>query len=185
MKSFGPIQVIAPGLLGFLQLKSRGENPGELSDTYGPSIEMRDWLFQARALDWTQERGGGSPPGIGIGPGPATLGFNAFSPADLQVPASEMWWVEEFTISSGGLIATDTAMIAPAYQRPLTGTSNLYQLGPSSNAITGSATGKRVTVQARDFFLPPGSRLGILVLQNDTATSIVYSGYCRFTPLPL
>jgi len=177
----GPVQVIPPGLLGFLQIKSLGENPDALNTEYQPTIEVFPWLMEARAVDWTQDRGGGTPAGVALATG--LTGARAFSPNALVVPSNEMWWVEEYTINA--VIAVgDAAYFSCGLINPRLGVVNQYMLGDPST-IFDAGIALSAYARARGFFAPPGSELVILVSANDTATTVAYTGYVRFTPLPV
>lgn len=177
----GPVQVIPPGLLGFLQLKQQGRNPAELLESLYPVLELTDWYLQARTLDHSQAVGIAS---IAIGFGAAIQ--NLFAPTPITVPDGEMWWVEEYTVQSGNLAAaTERCQLQCAMYTPLVGTVNAYLLGDPSPDITGNAVVRRNAARARHFFAPPGAGLGFALFIQETAANITYTGFARFVRLPL
>lgn len=173
------IQVIPPGLLGFLNLKTLGANPFLLGDTYQPTIELRDWLLQADQRDFTQDVALAS---VAIGFG-ASL-FNLYSPNSIVVPSNEYWWVENYTIQTGNLgAATERCQFQCAMYTPITGTVNIYLMGDPSPDITGAATVRRNATRCGGFFAPSGAALGIAQYIQETAGNITYTGFVRFTRL--
>lgn len=182
MADFGPIQVPPPGLLSLLNLKNTGRNPERMHDTYTPTLELRDMLLQFNLLDALKTLGG-TPPGVNLTNG--QVGARSFSPVLLQVPANEIWWVEEYTVRSVlPAAATEVNQFQAAYFTPLLGSLSTYAVGEASPVVTGVAAYSRQNVAvARGFWVPPTSEIGMLVNINDTATSIAYTGYCRYNPL--
>jgi len=178
------IQVIPPGLLGYFNIKRNGINPDTLVGQYSPSIEMRDWLFHAGAENWITSRNGGVTPTIGLGPGPAVLGFKGFV-TPIIVPEGEWWYVHDFTVTTEStLVATDTVSFCVGYANPQNAPFTFCIQGDRQPLITGAATGRSGFSHAHNFFVPPGSSLGFLLVANDTASTVDYFGYLRFTPLP-
>lgn len=176
----GPIQVIPPGLLGFLQLKTSGKNPEFLDDTISPTLDVTDWYFQASLLDFTQAV---ATAARALANG--VTGIQLFSPNSIDVPQQENWWVEEYTIFAAVPAATDTCQFSCMYRTPNVGSTNPYVLGDPSPLLTGVAAAARINVaRARQFFAPAGCSLGMFVLANETAATITYNGFVRFARLP-
>jgi len=179
--SWGPVQVIPPGLLGALQLKQLGQNPHSLLAEYRPTIEVRDWLLLGNAIDRTQI----SLAAIAVPS--ATYGAANFSPNHIIVPTRELWWCYEYTVSSDLIPAGDTIQIAPSYSRPLVGTLSNYVLCPRNDVGAGAVgVASRVDVCARNFWLPPDSELGFTISTNTRAAgNTTFLGYLRYTPIPI
>lgn len=177
----GPIQVIPPGLLGLFQLKGHGENPRELATLVNPILEMRDWYFQAQALDWPQARNGGVVPTANIAAG--GVGFVAFS-TPMTVPQDEIWYVHHLTIAVGNLAATDV-FTGVATMRSVTGNDFFPGTYQGGQGFGGGANPRRTFATASGFWAPPGATCGAYVLQADTATTIPIAGFLRFTPMPI
>lgn len=182
MENSRPIQVYPPGLLGFLQLKNIGRNPEELPNVLQPTLDLFDWIMKARAEDIVPSRVA-SAPGIALANG--QIGLQRFSPNVPVTRSNEWWWVENYTVGTGTLGATDTSGFALGFLTPTVGASNLYVVGTPSPIVTGTANGRALTAFAGGFFLPPSSELVLRVMANDTATTISYSAFVRFTPLPI
>ena len=187
MREFGPIQVIPPGLLGFFELKTSGRNPDQLLSGYQPALEMFDWLMEASAIDWNKVFGAGGVAGRTVAAG--NLGYNAYtSPSGIVVPATEAWWVISYTIvSSVVTLGTSSMQIVPAFSRqsPAVAFRDLYAVGAPSAVVVGGGVGRVCSAQATGFFVPPGSDLGFILLQNETATANDFSGFLRYVPLSI
>lgn len=184
MSQFGPIQVIPPGLLSFFQLKSLGQNPDTIDSNLSPSLELRDWYMQARNVDWLNQVGAGSAPTRTLGDG--VTQFRAFSPNDIQVPSNEIWWIENFTVVAQLPNATDTAQFSCGYVRPIVGNQSPYVTGPVVGPMTGVAGKNRVLMAGSGgYWVPGGSSLGMVVMINETAGTILYAGYLRYVAIPV
>lgn len=181
---WGPIQLIPPGLLGFLNLKREGRNPETIGSEYVPTIDMREWLLQANLVDFLQISGS---PGIGLSSG--QTGPRPFSPIGITVPSGEAWWIDNFTIVTDDIDpATEAISYSPALTRPQTGTINEYMLGPpvSYPAQHGaSPTTYRLSSSVRNFWAPPGSALIPWVHWVLSGTNVILSGYLRYQALRL
>lgn len=166
----GPIQVIPPGLLGFLQLKNAGTNPREFPEVLQPVMELREWYLQAFARNHTVIDS--------VTVGAASDGFAIFP--TLITGDSVAWWVQHFSIRAE-LSAGSNAKIKPAYDNPVGGASRfLYLLGDDDEGQTPD----NIAVFARQpFFLPPNSELGVYVQRNLASQEFV--AYVRYTELPL
>lgn len=177
--SFGPIQVIPPGLIGFLNLKHAGEAPHSLLAEYRPIIDTTEWLYQADALDWVASVGSGAQAQRtfnAIGGGGAA--FATAGGTALQVPTNQMWWIHELTVVAA-TAAGEALTASLAWHR--NNVAGWYSLSPP---VTVGAS-QVFTVGARGFFLPPGAVPSLVVHQITTAGTILVSCPCRFTPLPL
>lgn len=155
MKAFepsGPIQVIPPGLLGLLQLKSpMGVNPSVLNNDVQPVIDLEKWWMRAREeyIDLATATNPYAPATYH-----SLVAFGANSPT---VPNNEWWYVRNLSgrvYSSGA--GTVTRGCRVGYLTPNIG--NVLLFGDPMEAI---AAGGSDTSLARDFWAPPGSIFGI------------------------
>lgn len=171
----GSIQVIAPGLLGFLQIKSAGQNPSGLLDDIRPTVEMRDWLFEART-ELIREV-------VAYGAGP----LNGFQPyTTMTVPQREWWYVTQLTFSTEGnplAGAGDAIVMVPAMRPEPSLTNGIVVCPPYGNPSSfGQLT---APIQGSGgFFAPPGSVLGVYLVRYAVALGASIAGMLRFTRLP-
>lgn len=175
-KPFGPIQVIAPGLLGFLQLKD-GRNPDRLSAEIEPVIEMRDWLMQARSQDSTNM----------AFTAPTGADWYPFTtPSSFTVPPSQAWYVWHLTMRASAGAGDTINDLRCAYRSIAGAATPLYHTitDMQPRVITGGATSPKVVAHAGGFWLQPGAEL-IGYIDCTAATTITVAGYLRYTPLPL
>lgn len=185
-----PVQVIPPGLLGFLQLKVGGLNPDTLLGELRGILDLTEWYFQAR---YEEPQGAGGT--LASGPfvtGAAALGYNDWATVGgtagpLTVPNGEAWMVGEYTmVYSCGAVAGDTALAVPCMKTPAS--SVPVMLANPTLSLTGSATKAR-SVPVRSigrFFAPAGSSLGFWIADNiSPAGGILYNGQIRFARLKL
>jgi len=168
---YGPIQQLPPGLLGFLQLKSQGQNPSLLADSYQPSIEMLDWLLLA------------SNETLQVGFAAGTIGGNLASStvnAVATVPNEEWWYVHRFSVGVAPVGATRISNVGLIMTLSAAGAAANFSL--ASNPVIGVAD--LVNVGAQGFFAPPGAILGwIANITNAGATNVAGSALW-FTRLP-
>lgn len=177
-----PINVIAPGLLGFFQLKQSGKNPDELSDTVIPSLEMFDWYMQARLVDSFITIGGGASSTRTSANG--VTGFVSFTTNPIEVPQGEAWWVWNYNVTTNALPAGDSVQFAPAIA--ILGASVIpYPVANLSTLIQGSAAGRPAIHGASGFFAGSGARFGLYSTVNETATNVTYAGWVRYARLQL
>lgn len=170
----GPVQVIAPGLLGFLQLKTLGRNPENFSDTIVPTMDVRTWYMEARHQLVTQAA-------INLGAGP----FNGFQAASsFVVPNNEYWWVQNVTFSVGSAIsgAADVMHWCVAMQFPQI-SNNPIMVEP--NLIQTNGQGTTPICSAEGFFAPSGATLGFFLNRYAVALGVSVVGLMRVTKLPL
>lgn len=161
----GPIQIIPPGLLGFLQLKSQGKNPSLLADTYLPCIEMRDWMFQAERESVTDT--------LTLGAGANAPGtYAAYAGVAAIVPNGEFWWVHSASIIFD-ITAAESIAARPAWFYDTGGSNFGIQLIADTvtwREVVGTA--RRLAFSLNNFFAPPNSRLGLLI---EAATGAGYT----------
>jgi len=174
MQEYGPLQLIPPGLLGFLQLKNAGKSPSELSSLLQSTMELRDWFFQStfEQVIQTATITNGS------------VGFNLYT-TPIIVPSGEYWWVHSYAVHVGGLIATDTVSFAPGFRLVQGGANAQYSVGVPQPLITGTAATRQGAAYVNDgWFVAPGTEFGIRVMANETlGAGLTYTGQLRFTRL--
>ena len=170
-KEWGPIQLIPPGLLGFFQLKNVGKNPDVLSSNYQPTLECRDWLYlsQQRTTD---------PAAYARGFVTANRGFLPWTAA-LIVPQDEAWFVRAYTIRSQNVPAAESIIFRPAWRALYL--ASVYSMG-ENEIVTAGQTG---ITGVENFFLPPGSELGVNIKECVSAGGIQLSVSLEYTALPL
>jgi len=177
----GAINLTPSGLTGLLQLKDQGKIPGTLSDEIMGVIELRDWYFQSLRVPEAALYGG-QP---GVGPvvtgtiGYVNCSFGTFS----AVPFNQIWYVENMAISVGTAAASDVLSFACATAAPAGAPSQMVVGLPYIDTVT--ARQRSCVARAdRAFWLPPGNRLGVWII--DIATGgVTFNLNARITPIPL
>lgn len=184
IQTLGPMQVIPPGLMGFLQLKQTGRLPGDLSGTVEPIIELRDWYFQARMIDVFSQFPT-FPSTVTITTG--SIGYKPFTvPYTWQVPASEIWYVDTYTVAIGPVASGDSVSFACAWKNGPSGTAfeSTYDIGNEVNNVA-DATARFPAAFARNFWLPPGAFPTVRVRQITTVAGFAFYGQMRYVRLPI
>lgn len=182
LNTLGPVQLIAPGLMGLLQLKQYGRNPAELSQVIDPVLELRDWFMQARAQDIVSFAGG-QPLTNSIATG--SVGWKSFlvGGATVQVPNNEWWWVTNITVvSNGPIVSGDSISFAPAWTTP--NNAALYEFGVQDQNVADASSRQVAAGYAGGFWMPPLSVPQVRVRQVTTVAGIVLQLMLRFTRLP-
>lgn len=172
--SYGPLQLIPPGLLGFLNLKSNGDNPHSLLAEYRPTLEMRDWMFQAKQEDIN---------GTGLVLVTGNLGTRTAFAVPLQVPQGEWWYVHSAMASSAGLPAADLIAGAIGWVVGNPGNFANHIVGPVET-VAGAANKVELFRSDRGFFMPPGALLGIFISQATFAVNHTMFMWAQITRLP-
>jgi hypothetical protein len=176
VEEYGPLQQIPPGLLGMLQLKNEGKSPQTFGSLLQPSLDLLKWYLQARAVD--------APYPMSIARTNGQTGAAAWTTNPFTVPQQQWIYVHEYTVIAGGLIGTDTVQGMPTAFDAVLGVLRTFGQ-PTQPPLTGSAATRVYMANVRDFFLPPGTQLSVSTNVNETATSITWLGYVRYTPLPI
>lgn len=174
----GPIQVLPPGLLGFLQIKNAGRNPDNLLSDLQPSLNLLEWYLNARATDALNIFGGnGSVNAAGSG---ALLSLTNWT-----VPNNTWLYVFEFTVVCS-LLAAESIRFAPMLLTfpGIAGQSQL-QTGPDYNDVVTARARRATATSYGPFWAPPGSQFAVNVLDALTAGNIAVTGHLRATPLPV
>lgn len=171
----GPIQTIPKGLLGLLQLKSRGQMPDVLNGNVQPSVDMLHMWLQASAE---------VPLGVfAVALAAGTVGQQVFSPTPLLIPENEIWYVHHYTVVALCPASTDAAYnFQPMIRYTRLGTILWVGLTEFGSTVQGAAAGaRRAAITARDFWAPPGSELGFFSGGIDTAGSLTFTATARIT----
>lgn len=166
----GPLSVFPAGYLGFFQIKNLGQNPNQLADFLQPSVELQDWLFASFAQPLSNDDNILVPN--------AGRGFRA---STIVVPDSEMWWVDWCTLVAT-LVGGEQLQLTPAasFTGPA-GASGYHLLSESYQPnVTGAS---ETAVVAREFWLQPGTILGVFVANAVTAANIGVNVRVRGTRL--
>jgi len=172
MSQIGPVQVIPPGLLGFLQLKGLGENPSALLQEYQPSIEVRDWLMAAR---------------YEVAIGNTSSGANGFQGAGnlIVVPQNECWFVHFYGVRGQLAVAgNDMTEITPVMILDVLAGNNPIALAESHTCNRAAAGVVWASwVVARSFFAPPGAVLSAQFTNVTAGPANAIAATCLFTRL--
>lgn len=167
-----PIQVIPPGLLGFLQLKNSGRSPEFFPDALQPTIELRNWYFEANA-EFLQAT---------VQTAVAGVGFQTWA-EPIVVPSSELWYVINYSVYTGVQVAGDNTQFQLAWRSQ---TGSLHFEGQPSALVVGSAAGATNNQQASGFFVPSASEIGARIMGHAAAAvTIDYAWNLRIVRLPL
>jgi len=151
----GPIQIIPPGLLGLLQLKSpAGQNPHVLNHDVQPSIDLQPWWLRANRQVWG--------PNSGLTVAAAVINdFQAFSPNAIIVPQNQWWYVHSYSMSAASSAGGTAQGLRQAMRWNTVGTIKYRALGENESNVS-AALGARL-IGATDFWMPPGSELGFWI----------------------
>lgn len=178
----GPIQVIPPGLMGLLQLKTGGNLPSTLADVVAPVLELRDWYLTARRVDHNTLFGAIPQRVLATGNN-GNFGFQ-LGGVNVQVPQNQIWYCEEMTINAN-LLAADYIRAAPTILTPGAGASftGSHLVGPDVNDVV-TARARSVAGKAdRGFWAFPGDIFGVQVFDILSA-GITLNLFLRATPCP-
>lgn len=168
-----PVQLIPPGLLGALQLKTGGRNPTSLGDAYVPTIDCLDWLLNAKQeflIDVSS-----------IATGPIFQGLPT-----LVVPDREWWYVH--WLSAAIVLAATEDQINPQlwaeYNFP-TALLPRVLLAQLPGSHSSAATSANVSLGAARFFLPPSTRLVYANLSGTLGANRNVTTHAVFSRLPI
>ena len=175
----GAVQLIPPGLLGYLGIKNQGQNPSDLLSTVQPTLDLRDWWFQAR-LDSAPSGAFSRASAIVT----ASVGFKQFDVQPLQVPQGQIWYITDFTgIANIATPADSITFCMGLLTDPVA--LNILQLGPLSTDVINARARQVVARADHGFWMPQGSILGIFVTDVVAAVSLNVSAAFRRVILSL
>lgn len=175
MPIYGPIQGIPPGLLGLLQLKTVGRNPGTLDGNVSPGFELSDWYLRANQIQlsttYTQ-----------LMAATAGGGYQVFTtPSALVVPDGE-WWYVNFYAARGGLAAADTVnQMRTAIQTNRVAPVRFGRFG-GPNTLAGQGS---LLCFDTDFWVPPGAEFGVHVANVVSPAGVTLTADLVYTPCQL
>jgi hypothetical protein len=153
----GPIQLIPPGLLGLLQLKSpAGQNPAVLNSDVGGTIDLLPFYLRANRRVWALNSG------ITLAAGTYNT-FTALSPNAIDCPQNQWWYVHSVTMTFTVGAASSYVMANLAMRWNSVGTIRWRVLGSPSRAGTLTSADGEIALLAEKFWMPPGSSLGVNV----------------------
>lgn len=150
----GPIQTPAPGFLSLLNLKNKGLLPDVLQGNLQPVVDLAGFFQRGAAQNLTTNYNR-------VQAAAAVTGFLALNtPSALVVPQNETWYVQAATIRA---LATGAGSVLDEYALgfQLAGGVNPYFPVGNPNSISAAKTSS--VSFASDFWLPPGSILGVYV----------------------
>jgi len=155
-----PIQALAKGLVGLLELNTDGRGPTSLADQIAAVLDVQPlYLLGKRERFVTGAVAAG-----------AAVGDFSFAGVGLSVPNNEAWWCIHYHISATIPVAL-TAQMTPTYQ--ISGAVNV--VGPTIfNQTNALASVLRVT-NDRDFIVPPGGALAGLT--NSLSAAVAFNGF--------
>lgn len=162
MEERGPIQVSTPGLLGLLQLKADGRGVPNLSDVCIPNLDMLPWWLRGTAEIWALASANTLAAG-GYG------GFAPFNPPnDIAVPNGEWWFVHDYTCTFSTSAANTATNVRLAWASTA-GAPVRYAVF-NDDPIVQVPASTFLAITARNFWIPPGGRIGFYV---DTVTGAI------------
>jgi len=153
----GPIQLIPPGLLGLLQIKSpAGQNPNVLNADVQPVMDIHEYWLRANRQVWALNSG------ITLAAGTYNT-FTALSPNGIDCPQNQWWYVHSVTMTFTVGAASSYVMGNLAMRWNSVGTIRWRTLGAPSRPGTLTSADGEIAYRAEDFWMPPGSSLGVNV----------------------
>lgn len=175
------LQVVPPGLLGFLGVKNFGVAPSELGNTYAPVLPMIPWAFLAKA-EFQQDGAAGVAANFA---GFTNFAVSGATPLLWTVPNGEWWYIHTIAAEvSAGAAADVLQGMTPAYQVRIGGSVATVPMGVSQNFTNTGTIANIYQATVRDFWVPPGAALGVWwnsVFAAAKAVSLITS----FTRLPI
>lgn len=176
MIEWGPLQILPPGLLGALQLKNMGKNPGALSSLVQGTLELRDWLLQQNyeVLGATNAAS-------------VTDNFTGFQDGGTgaRVPEGEWWYIHEYQVNILALATGDVVHAAPAYQDNTVAGGDTITVGPDVRLVPTATTASLTAPAWRQFFVPPNALFGGWILESNVAAALNLGCRIRMTRLPV
>lgn len=169
-QQWGPIQIIPPGLLGYLQVKNVGQNPNTLDSNIQPTLELLHWLLRARQVSV-------DPNTYARGFLTANRGFLSWT-VPLIAAQDEWWYIAHYNIASVVVGAGDSIVYKPAWR---SGQGGVYEIGDGYETL---AVGQRGLIGGDGLWLPPGGELGVWVKDCTSVGGIQLNSQLDYTPLP-
>jgi len=159
----GPIQVLPPGLVNFLQLKIGGYAPDALSQVVTPEFDMLPFWLRATQKNLSDPAGAIWALNILAGPVATTFPYvNTSTLANLTVPDREWWHVTNATArvrNDAGVTTTNFAMAVTSIGGP----RNALNIALVGEKTASLAPAIYDVITANEFWMPPGSTFGLWV----------------------
>lgn len=179
----GPIQTIPQGLLGLLQLKELGKNPGVLVDSVAPNLDLFQLYAQRNMVSE------GSLFGSSIASAALVNGNHGFqtltsSVTTCQVPNNEMWYVYEWSLDVQAQNAADFIAAAPAVLA-LNQTRAILVAPIYADVISARVRGWISSPLTNAFFAGPSTVFGFYVTDILAGTTITVTATMRAARLPI
>jgi hypothetical protein len=168
------IQLIPPGLLGAFQIKSGGQNPARMGDSYVPVLPMLDWALNALREDLIDVNS------FGAGNGPRQT-----SMTNCIVPAAQWWYVHHASIQI--TLASTDSQVNPAIGFICNAPTVLLPkvvLEWFPLTVTATGTSSDIWVHAERFFMPPGARLYYFSSAGTVSVGTNATAHMVFSRLP-
>jgi len=158
----GPVQVLPPGLVNLLQLKVGGYAPDALRQDIQPSLDMLPWWLRATRRTVREEQFIVQLPANTYASVQPLVGNVTLGP--LVVGQREWWHVEACCFRVSNDTGSVTSPIKVGVIEPggpgASDNNQTYGVG-----VTTLASAVYDVVDAHDFWMPPGARLGVWVGQ--------------------
>jgi len=163
-----PIQIPPEGLIGLLQLKNQGQNPTDLLDSVQPTIDALPQYLVGQAEIVT---------GIAFSITAVQQWF-----AGIDVPSSEVWFIHSLAFNLN-LAAGEQVLAAPGFLPPgATFQQTLAPYAPPAATIMAPGAPNIIIIGAQPkFFVPPGTRFGLTVMDLSAAANIEVSSQIWIT----
>lgn len=180
----GQVQVVPQSLLGFLQIKSQGENPNRLLTDITPTVDLTEWWRQARIEDTPSLFPGGEPQIVRNTPS-AFIQLQSGG-VGCVVPPGQWWYVDQLMILIAFGAAADYARFQGAVNTFSAGAPNQwYSVTPEFNdVVTARVRVAQTPPMLRGFWAPPGTQFGVTVFDAATAGNLTFAMNIRAVRLP-
>jgi len=185
-EAVGPVQVLPPGLLNMLQLKTGGQSPDAMRQDIQPSIDLEAWWLRATrqkvsaAYNISAAVAGYLTVVLPLNVSGATLG-----------PDNRTWWYVHDASVVGNLGAASSATgLQPAFEEdggPFNNTLNYTTVGAGARLVSIAAGNGETSVimGAHGFWMPPGSRFGCYIDQVFGASITIEVAGFSYSALPI
>lgn len=153
-----PINRLAQGLLGFLDIKSMGKNPTHLGETVAGTISLEPfYALNSNATNFGRLGAPAAPVVNTFEPLIASAYNKLGTPLPDEVPSNECWLVTNWAVGCTAA-AGNQPQVLPSW----VDASGYGQVVPFADASSVPALSSDAVV-LEPFLLPPGARIGIQV----------------------
>lgn len=173
----GPVQRNPLGYLGFFDLKNSGVNPPEIADVVQPTFSMAEFY---RAGQWVEQRAQ-----IVLAGAAGLMQFTTFTDgSSALVPSSELWWVDNFTITAAPVAGDQLCFICAIRGGQLGAAPFTYQVGDwtlGDRTAIQVTTGLLCASARQPFFISSGGNFSAIVVDGDaTGLTRTLTAHMRF-----